>query len=90
MRGMTVSLAAVVLYGCATADEIYMPDGRMGYAINCGGTALSMNSCFTKASDLCGARGYDVFNQSGEVVPFAFSPTAIGVAINREVMIACK
>lgn len=96
---------AVVMGGCATADEVYMPDGRQGYNISCDGMALSMGDCMQKASDLCGARGYDVYGADGQALPYGFSTggagyntyggqagytTTTGMAVMRDLMVACR
>jgi arabinogalactan endo-1,4-beta-galactosidase len=95
----------ILLYGCATADEVYVQDGRLGYNISCDGMALSMRDCMQKASDLCGARGYDVYNADGQAIPFGYSTggagynaygdqagytTTAGAIVTRDLMVACR
>lgn len=52
MRAIVNLIVALVLAGCATTDEIYMPDGRLGYNISCDGMAQSMADGMEKASEL--------------------------------------
>lgn len=85
--------AALLLNGCALASKTYTPDGREGYSINCSGTALSWGECLEKAGSLCGARGYDVLERSGDAGSVAgggeYSMFA-GSVITRTMLIACK
>ena len=60
-----VIAVSIWLTGCATADKTYTPDGRVGYAVECNGMVLSWGSCYGKAGDICGARGYDVISKTG-------------------------
>lgn len=54
------------LQGCATASQTYLPDGRMGFNLNCSGSMLNWGVCQEKAGEICGARGYDVISHQGE------------------------
>lgn len=84
----------MLLCGCATSAEIYLPDGRKGHNINCPGSGANWGHCFTKASEICGARGYEVVNRDGAVVPFATSTGSgsmvAGGIVTRTLIIACK
>jgi type 1 fimbria pilin len=60
------AVAALWLSGCATADKIHTPDGRTGYSISCNGTVQDWGSCYEKAGDICGSRGYDVLDKSAK------------------------
>lgn len=48
---------------------MYGPDGKEIAAIECNGTLLSPSACFKKASEVCGARGYQVLGKDGEAIP---------------------
>lgn len=52
--------------GCATANKTYTADGKEGYSIYCSGSALNWGACYEKAGDLCGTRGYEVLEKSGD------------------------
>ena len=95
MRVMTNLVVALVLAGCATADEMYMPDGRLGYNISCDGAAQSMGDRMEKASELCGARGYDIYNSDGQAVPFTYNAgygysATVDAVVTRNLMVACR
>lgn len=58
--------AMVVLSGCATAKQLYTPDGQLGYNVNCSGSALNWGNCYEKAGEICGAKGFDIIDKTGE------------------------
>jgi hypothetical protein len=81
MRGWDCALGAVVaalFAGCVSSQETFMADGGKGHVISCtpawtGGlvgavanSSTSWGSCFQKAGDICGARGYTVLVRSDE------------------------
>jgi hypothetical protein len=55
-------LMAFVSAGCTSAQPTYTQTGLAGYTINCPGD--SHENCYAKAGELCGQRGYNVFQQS--------------------------
>ena len=88
---------ALALVGCATSREIYLPDGSIGYNIQCDGAANSISNCFQKAGELCGSKGYLLLNREGEMVPSATSTgaegayiTQAGAFVSRTLFIKCK
>lgn len=104
-RALFIIFAFAVLQGCATSREIFLADGTKGHNINCSGAGMNYSNCLEKAGEICGARGYQILNQQGEVVPFS---TAIrefgstmrspsigylvqsGSVITRNLFIKCK
>ena len=58
--------AALALSSCATSKKTFMPDGRVGYTINCSGQALSWGDCYQKVGEICGSKGYDILERSGD------------------------
>jgi hypothetical protein len=70
VRMAVALLVAVVLVSCATSKEIHTAEGKQGYSIECravnwGWVSQSFN-CVEKAQELCGERGFDVLERSGE------------------------
>lgn len=94
MRTRIIVLTLVVAAsGCATAKKIYGPDGREAFALNCSGTALSWNECYSKAGSLCQASGYDVLSQDGETGSIITAgPAGLlgGSTETRTMVVACK
>lgn len=62
MKNLTILVSLVTfLLGCASASKVMTPSGKMGYSIECNGTAVSMTVCYEKASDVC-PRGYNIID----------------------------
>lgn len=67
MRKVILIISIMVfLGGCATASKTYTSDGKEGYSINCSGSALNWGMCYEKAGELCGTKGYEVLEKSGD------------------------
>lgn len=60
------SLLLLLMTGCATSREIYTSQGQLGHSINCSGSALNWGMCYEKAGKLCGEKGYEVLEKSGD------------------------
>lgn len=104
LRIVVIGLLAVLI-GCATSQEIYLPDGSKGHNISCDGSANSMGNCFQKAGELCGSKGYYIVNREGQAIPFGSSVgsasvgpgggsagyvTQTGMMVTRSLFIKCK
>lgn len=98
-------IAALALGGCAISKDMYLPDGSKGYNISCDGSANSISTCYQKAGDICGAKGYVLLNREGEAVPFGYSSgsasantvsaqgsyvSQAGMFVNRSIFVKCK
>jgi hypothetical protein len=70
MAALAMSLAA-----CGSLHSTYVPDGRRGFVITCGGFLNSWSSCLVKAGRACGSSGYDMVKGNEE---------------DRAMLIACK
>ncbi len=82
-----------LLCACASATETYTPDGKKGYSLTCSGTARSWGMCYEKAGELCGTKGYNVLEKSGEQGAFANvnGGGAFATTTNtRTMLISCK
>jgi hypothetical protein len=93
MKSMLLLAAIVALSACASAKKTYTPDGRIGYTIDCSGAALNWGKCFEKAGKICGSKGYDILERSGEqgdVVSANQYGAFGGSVIYRTMVIACK
>lgn len=73
MRNLVLIVACATLLGaCASARRTYLPDGRLGYAVQCSNNDESWTDCYRWAGNACGGRGFDVYfqdNQSAAVAP---------------------
>jgi hypothetical protein len=80
----------VLLTGaCATASKTYGPDGREAFVLDCSGLARNWGTCYEKAGDLCGTRGYEVINAlgAGGAIIGAYGG---GSVMQKSLVIQCK
>lgn len=94
MRNILICLSiAVCLSGCATANKTYTSDGKEGYSITCSGSALNWGMCYEKAGQLCGQKGYEILEKTGDQGAM-ISGNQFGLyggsVINRNMIIKCK
>ncbi|NUY33267.1 hypothetical protein F0160_22545 [Paraburkholderia sp. JPY303] len=85
--------ATVVLGACTTASHTYGPDGRPAYTLNCSGAQHTWGSCYEKAGELCGERGYDVLAggaEGGAAMGGGSSAFFGTTTVTRSMLIACK
>ena len=105
MKKYFLVLTVMVMSACTTAKTVSLPDGATGYSISCGGKINSFASCFEKAGEMCGAKGYNIVNGAGEVLPYSYSSGSIsgnrsgfsggyesqsGAFVHRSLFIKCK
>jgi hypothetical protein len=72
-----LAIAGIALssVSCSNQHATYVPDGRRGFAITCGGFLNSWSTCLVKAGRACGSRGYEEIQGSEE---------------DRNMLVACK
>ncbi len=94
MRFILICLTMITfLCGCATAKKTYTSDGNEGFSITCSGSALNWGMCYEKAGELCGEKGYEVLEKTGDtgaVVSGNQFGLYGGSVINRNMIIKCK
>jgi hypothetical protein len=74
---LTIALASLTcaLAGCSSVHSTYVPDGRRGFVVSCGGVLNHWSRCLVEAGRACGDHGYDVVKGSED---------------DRSLLIACK
>ena len=72
---LVIASITMLLGACSGLHSTYVPDGRRGYVITCGGFLNSWSSCLVKAGRACGTSGYDMVKGNEE---------------DRAMLIACK
>jgi hypothetical protein len=77
-RMILAAAAAGLIVGCVSTSQTHMADGQKAHIINCtpgwtGGIVgavasaqTSWGTCYEKAGEICGARGYNVLLKSDE------------------------
>jgi len=58
-------VATASLSGCVSVDDIYLADGSLGHKVTCNGRELSIDTCFEKAAEVCGAHGFETVTREG-------------------------
>jgi uncharacterized protein YceK len=86
-------LIIVLLSGCATVTKTYASDGKEGYSITCSGSNNNWGTCYEKAGEVCGSRGYEVLEKSGDQGAM-ISGSQFGVygssVFNRSMIVKCR
>ena len=88
LKLVAFTFCPIFLAGCATAKRVMAPSGKMGFSIECNGTAVSMTSCYEKAAEVC-PNGYSIIaqnNSSGIVA----NPNFIVGTSDKGIFIECK
>lgn len=60
--------ALAFLSACAAPSQTALSDGTMATRIACEGSANGLNYCFERAGKSCGAAGYRILDQNGQVL----------------------
>lgn len=94
-----ILLCAVIMPGCVSSSETYTADGRKGHVISCPsqgaltGALTNWGTCFQRAGEICGTRGYAVLQRSDEP---GFSAAVnqyggyAGTTTNRMMIVRCN
>src|SRR5262249_47442588 len=63
-------LALLLLFaGCAVSEPSYLANGQKVVRIKCNVALDGMTSCFKEAGDICGPRGYVIYDWNGQAWP---------------------
>ncbi|WP_421446483.1 hypothetical protein [Agrobacterium tumefaciens] len=93
VKSCAAAVLAAGLFGCVNAKKITGPDGREAYSITCNGSARSFGDCMEKAGEICGAKGYDVVDRSGNSTGFVTANQGImsgAAGYSRNLLVSCK
>jgi hypothetical protein len=71
---------ALLISGCSSQHATYVPDGRRGFVINCGGLLDGWSSCLVKAGRACGSHGYETIkgNEEDRTILIACAVPGVG------------
>lgn len=95
MVGRLIGLGVVVLLaGCATSQPTYLANGMRAYQVDCSMAVSGLNACYAVAAELCGGRGFGVFDWDGRAVPMPYvepdlARTGGMFGVNR-LLVACR
>jgi len=98
VKGIAAALAAIILAGCVSSQETFTADGSKGHVIACPSTAglvgamTNWGTCYQRAGELCGARGYSVLSRSDEpgfAAGWDRQGGGMGTTANRMMIVRC-
>ena len=69
---ITTGFMTFGLFGCATTNEVYAPDGEVALIVDCSGEFLNRGACDTKPGDTCKARSFTIIKKDSEKTSSGF------------------
>ena len=82
------------LFGCVTVNEMHLADGSIAHKISCNGRELSIETCFEKAAELCGANGFETVTREGRSTGRAIAKGSTdlnsGAFETRNILVRCN
>lgn len=94
IRLMLCLATTVSLFGCVSIDDVYLADGSVGHEISCDGRELSIETCFEKATELCGVHGFDTVTRegisTGRSIAKGSTDSNAGPFATRSILVRCK
>lgn len=90
---MKMVILLVLLAGCASARQTYLPDGQVGYTLDCSGQARNWNMCLEKAGELCASRGYSIVwsnAEQGNLLTATQYGVVAGSTHSRNMVVRCR
>ena len=82
-------LFVLIINACATSNEDNNVDGKVGHSIYCSGNAYSWETCYEKASEICGAKEYNVLQKYEDEGAFSVFESTQELP-DRRLIIQCK
>ena len=87
-------VATASLSGCVTVKQIYLADGSIAHTISCNGRELSIETCFEKATEICGANGFETVTREGKSTGRTISKGSTdlnsGAFETRNILVRCN
>jgi hypothetical protein len=97
MRPAKLFLCLVVgtsLTGCIRASNIHLADGSIAHEIDCDSRWTSIDSCFEKAAETCGANGFETVTRegisTGRMVEKGSTDINSGAFSTRTILVRCN
>jgi hypothetical protein len=79
---------------CTTASPTYLANGMAAYRITCNPGFAGLNTCYEAAAELCGRRGFAVYDWSGVPWPLPYPDPAslesISTLGSASLLVACR
>ena len=89
MKHVSLLFFVIIINACSTSSEVKTTSGKVEHSIYCSGGAYSWDTCYEKASVICGSKGYDIlekYEDQGAFIAYENSQ----VLPDRRLIIECK
>ena len=87
-------VATSLLSGCVRVSDIHLYDGSIGHTISCDGRELSIETCFERANELCGANGFETVTREGRSTGRSIAKGSTdlnsGAFATRHILVRCN
>jgi len=85
---------SLLVGGCSQVETAYLANGTRVARISCGLAIDSFARCYKTAGDMCGGRGYVLFDWDGKPWPLPYpDPTALendATLTSTALLVACR
>ncbi len=88
MRNLILIINLCLLTACATSTRVILPSGKVGYNIDCSGTAVAMSKCYVEAGQVCSS-GYEIVSSFNDVGSMSDFKGGVIPTSNKGLMIKC-
>ncbi len=89
MKNISLLLFISIINAFASSSEVNTAEGKVGHSIYCSGSAYSWETCYDKASEICGSKEYDVLQKYEDKGAFVAYQSAHELP-DRRLIIQCK
>jgi hypothetical protein len=89
MKHISLVLFALIINACASSNTAVTADGKVEHHVYCSGFMYSWDDCYEKASEICGAKAYDVLQKYEDEGAFVAYENAQELP-DRRLIIRCK
>jgi len=89
MKHISLLLFVSLINACATSSDVSTTDGKAEHSVYCSGSAYSWETCYEKASEICGTKEYDILQKYEDEGAFAAYQDSQELP-DRRLIIQCK
>lgn len=89
MKHISLLLFVSSIIACTTSSEVNTAGGKAEHSIYCSGSEYSWEMCYQRASEICGAKEYDVIQKYKDEGAFAAYQSSQELP-DRRLIIQCK
>ena len=94
MRFFVFLALTASLTGCIRASNLYLEDGSRAHEIDCDSRWTTLENCFEKAAETCGANGFETVTRegisTGRMVEKGSTDINAGAFSTRTILVRCN